>query len=318
MANLTSGTSLRQVSSGSNCAELQVELYTGQKFYQGGMICRRSADGYAVVAGTAGTGRVLGVAKADTATCTTSGDTNANLLTGQFVRPVHGSRPPVLADIGKAVYASDDQTISNDAADGPIAGVLTGFEDTTGDAIFLIEPGDAASAGLGSVEIPFTAGILAAGTPMAAFADNASSNPGVTLVDSEAMGIRWNNNASQAAVWTRFIMPRDIDTSKDAKIVIKASKTGATVGDAVTFTLTIFNQAVGALHDADANYGGATSAMTGDATAKTVQEVTRTLTAADLGLAGAPVSISFKPTDGTLGTDDVVMLSMELQYRRKS
>jgi hypothetical protein len=224
----------------------------------------------------------------------------------------------VLADIGKAVYASDDNTISNDPADGPVAGVLTGFEDESGDAIVLIEPPDANAIGLASVRVPLLGSILAAGTPMAAFADNASSNPGVTLVDSEGVGIRWNNNASQTAVWTSFMIPRDCDTSKPAKLVFKASKTGATVGDATTFTVTAFNQATGALHDADANYGGASSAMTGDAAAKTVQEVTRTLAAADLGNPGDNVSLSFKPTDGTLGTDDVVLFGIEFQYRRKS
>lgn len=318
MANLTSGTSLRQVSSGGACSELQVELYAGQKFYQGGMVCRRLADGYAVVASTAGTDRVLGIAKADTATCVASGDTNANLLTGQFVRPCHGSHTPTILDIGKAVYASDDQTISNDPTDGPLAGLLVGFEDGSGDAIFLIEPADAAAMTLAQKEIPIYPSILAAGTPMAAFADNAASAPGITLNNSEAMGIRWNNAASQVAVWTRFTMPLDIDISKDAVLELFASKTGATVGDATTFTVTAFNNAKAALEDADANFGGATSAMTGNATAKTVQRVTLTLAAADLGQPGEPVSLSFKPTDGTLGTDDVILLGMNLRYRAKS
>lgn len=318
MANLTAGTSLRQVSSGGAVSEIQVELYAGQQAWQGAMFCRRTADGYAVRAGTASTGRVLGVAKADSALCVASGDTNVNLLTGQFIRPVHASRPPVLADIGKAVYADDDFVISNDPADGPIAGILTGFEATSGDAIFVIEPADAESSGLGSLSIPFTAGILAAGTPMAAWADDANSAPGVTLTNSEGMGIRWNNNATQVAVFTRFMMPRDIDPSKDAKLVLKAAKTGATVGDATTFTIAIFNNATGALLDADTDYGGATSAMTGDATSKTVQEVTRTLTAADLAVAGDAVTMSFKPTGAVLGTDDVTLFSIELQYRKKS
>lgn len=318
MANLTSGTSLRQVSSGGACSELQVELYAGQKFYQGGMVCRRLADGYAVVASTSGTDRVLGIAKADTATCVASGDTNANLLTGQFVRPCHATHTPTILDIGKAVYASDDQTISNDPTDGPLAGLLTGFEDGSGDAIFLIAPADAQALGLAQKEIPIYPSILAAGTPMAAFADNASSNPGITLNNSEAMGIRWNNNATQTAVWTRFTMPLDIDISKDAILELFVSKTGATLADATTFTITAFNNAKSALEDADANFGGATSAVTGDATAKTVQRITRTLAAADLGQPGEPVSLSFKPTDGTLGTDDIVLLGMNLRYRAKS
>ena len=114
------------------------------------------------------------------------------------------------------------------------------------------------------------------------------------------------------------MIPRDADTSKAATLVFKASKVGATIGDAVKFTVTAFNQATGALHDADANFGGDSSAMTGDATSKTVQSVTLTLAAADLGLPGDNVSLSFKPKDGTLGTDDCVLFGIELQYRKKS
>jgi hypothetical protein len=318
MANLTAGTSLRQVSSGY-VAEHQVELYAGAKIYGGAMVCRRTADGYAVRAGTANTGRVQGVAKADTATCTVSGDTNVNLLTGQFIRPCHATHTPTVADIGKAVYASDDVTISNLASDGPVAGILLGFEDNSGDAIVFIEPPSAGEVGAASKEIVISSAILAAGTPMAAFADNAgASAPGITLADSKSVGLRWNNQATQTAVWLGFSLPYDLDSSKDATIVVTASKTGATAGDATTFTITAFNNSAGALHDADVDFGGATSAMTGNAAAKTVQQVTRTLATADLGSPGDHVSMSIKPTDGTLGTDDVIIESVVLQYRRKS
>lgn len=315
MANLSGTGNIRHV--GHYLTSVQVELYAGAKIYEGAMVCRRIADGYAVRAGTASTGRVQGIAQSTTATCVASGDTNVNLLTGVFVLNVHGSTPPVLADIGKTVYASDDQTVSKVPSDGPVAGTLVGIEDSTGRAFVLVGPEPSAETGFAYVEIPVYPSILAAGTPMAAFADNAASAPGVTLVDSKAMGIRWNNAASQVAVWTRFLLPNDIDTNFDAVLELYASKTGATVGDATTFTVAAFNNALGALHDADTDFGGATSAMTGNATAKTVQKVTRTLALADLGVAGEPVSLSFKPTDGTLGTDDVVLEGMRLKYRRK-
>jgi len=316
MSNLTRAGDIRQIA--SYLADVQVELYAGQKIYEGAMVCRRLSDGYAVIAGTSGTGRVQGVARSTTATCTTSGDTNVNLLVGLFAIAVHGSRPPVLSDIGKTVYASDDNTVSTLPTDGPAAGVLTGFEADTGRALVWISPTDTTDSGWAQKEIPITTAILAAGTPMAAFANQATSDPGVTLVDSEGMGIRWNNAASQIAVWTRFTMPIDIDPNEDAILELYASKTGATLADATKFTITAFNNALGALHDGDADFGGDTSAMTGDATAKTVQKVTLTLTAANLGLAGEPVSLSFKPKDGTLGTDDAVLFGMNLKYRKKA
>jgi hypothetical protein len=100
---------------------------------------------------------------------------------------------------------------------------------------------------------------------------------------------------------------------------VVASKTGATVGDATTFTIAAFFHPVGALRDADANAGGASSAMTGNATSKTVQRVTRTIAATDIPNKSATdpcpaLSLSVKPTDGTLGTDDVTIHQILIEY----
>jgi len=168
------------------------------------------------------------------------------------------------------------------------------------------------------VNCPLGGAILAAGTPMAAWADNAASNPGITLANSEAVGLRWNNNGTQTAVWLPPIaLPQDLDDTAAVVVHIAASKTGATVGDATTFTIAAFFQEIGALHDADSDCGGASSAMTGDATAKTVQEVTLTLAAGDVPAAPCVLSMSIKPTDGTLGTDDVIVHSVWLEYKKK-
>lgn len=171
----------------------------------------------------------------------------------------------------------------------------------------------------GFINIPLTGAILAAGTPMAAFADNAgASAPGITLANSKVVGLRWNNNESQTAVWLGSIpIPADFDITADAVLNVLASKTGATSGDATTFTIAAFNNASGALHDADSDFGGATSAMTGNATAKTIQKVTRTLALADLASNPNAISMSIKPTDGTLGTDDVIVHAVYLEYKRK-
>jgi hypothetical protein len=97
---------------------------------------------------------------------------------------------------------------------------------------------------------------------------------------------------------------------------VLASKSGATSGDAVTFTVTAFNQPSGALHDADADFGGTSSAMVGTATAKTVQLCTLTLASANLADSPANTSLSIKPTGGLLGTDDVTIHALWLEYER--
>ena len=170
------------------------------------------------------------------------------------------------------------------------------------------------------VPVRLFGGILAAGTPMAAFADNASSNPGVTLANSKALGLRWNNNATQTAVWAEPIeIPYEADVSADATLRILCSKVGATVGDATTFTITAFAGTVGQLHDADADFGGTSSAITGDAATKTIQQSTLTLAAANLAALAAPafLSLSIKPSDGTLGTDDVIVHAVFIEFKRK-
>lgn len=157
---------------------------------------------------------------------------------------------------------------------------------------------------------------LSTGAPLAAFADGASATPGLARDNSKAVGIRWNNHATPSAVYTQVTMPGDRQPGTAMTLNIVASKSGATLADAVTFTVSAFNQVVGALQDADADFGGASGAMTGNATAKTVQRVTRTLASADLADAPNCVSLGFKPTDGTLGTDDVTVHAVFIEYTR--
>jgi autotransporter translocation and assembly factor TamB len=78
--------------------------------------------------------------------------------------------------------------------------------------------------------------------------------------------------------------------------------------------------ATGALRDADADAGGATTAMAGAATSKTVQHVTRTIAAADIpnptALLPAVMGLTIKPTATLLGTDDVSIHRVWLEYTK--
>lgn len=168
----------------------------------------------------------------------------------------------------------------------------------------------------GSKDLPLGLWQEQDGTALADF--TGTSNPPGYSAGDESFGIRWNNDAAPDPITTSFTMPRDIDTVYPAILRIRAAKTGATGGDAVTWLVEAFNNALAALYDADADYGGTSSAMTGAATAKTVQESTLVLAAADLGNAGDTVVLTIQPTDGTLGTDDVILLSVELDYVRKN
>lgn len=168
----------------------------------------------------------------------------------------------------------------------------------------------------GVIELPVSAFRLATGAPLAVFADGASAVPGTEYTASEAETIRWNNHATPNAVLTSRQMPPDLDITANATLVIHASKIGATGGDLPTFLVTAFNQVVGALHDADANFGGTSGAMTNAAT-KTIQSVSLTLALANLAAFPARTTLTIKPTDGTLGTDDLVFHGAHILYTKK-
>lgn len=167
----------------------------------------------------------------------------------------------------------------------------------------------------GIIQIPMPV-ITDAGVALAAFVDGDSATPGY-CVTAKGLGIRWNNHATPGAVAAKVPVPPDADVAANMVLHILAAKTGATPGDATAFTVAAYNNDVGALYDADDTFGGDTSAMDADATAKTVQEVTLTLAPAGLTAYPAAIELTIKPKDNTLGTDDVIMLAAWIEYKKK-
>lgn len=167
----------------------------------------------------------------------------------------------------------------------------------------------------GIINIPMPV-ITNAGVALAAFSDGESATPGF-CVTAKGLGIRWNDHATPTPVGTKVMIPPDMDVTANAVLHILAAKVGATVGDATKFTVEAFNNVVDALYDDDDDFGGDTDAMTGDATSKTVQHVTRTLALANLAAYPAAMELTIQPKDGTLGTDDVILLSAWIEYQKK-
>ncbi len=167
----------------------------------------------------------------------------------------------------------------------------------------------------GIINIPMPV-ITDAGVALAAFVSADEATMGY-CVTAKGLGIRWNNHATPGAVGAKVIVPPDADVTANMVLHILAAKTGATVGDATKFTVAAYNNVVDAAYDADATFGGDTSAMVGDATAKDVQEVTLALALANLAAYPAAIELTIKPKDGTLGTDDVIMLAAWIEYKKK-
>ncbi|MEO7329932.1 MAG: hypothetical protein ABI193_15245 [Minicystis sp.] len=158
---------------------------------------------------------------------------------------------------------------------------------------------------------------VATGALLIVFADGASSVPGTQVANSKAAAVRWNNHATPAAILQTIAMPQDLDDTAAVTFHALVSKSGATLADATKLTVGAFEQTVAALHDADTDFGGDTSAVVGDATAKTVTEVTLTLAAADVHAAPSAMTFTIKPKAGTLGTDDLFLHAAWLEYKPK-
>lgn len=225
---------------------------------------------------------------------------------------------------GDDMFVVDNQTISTDSSNGTrgSAGKCTEVRTMPAGSKCFIEMGPtvAKNSGTGSVAsvlIPLNTFHLSTGAPMAVFADAASPTFGLTVLGSESLAIRWNNDAAPGTAFCSVAVPRDLDESRDAVLEFLVSKSGATLADATTLTVTAFVVAVGDLYDADADAGGVTGAVVGNAVAKTTALLTRTLAAADIPSGARTLTFSVKPTAGTLGTDDFFIHEARLRFVRK-
>jgi len=223
-------------------------------------------------------------------------------------------------DIEPAIRQADVATHIADSSGAHAASAISitdagTFTDQTEAEAALQEIYQALLTAKGIIPIPMPV-ITDAGAALAAFSNGDSTVPGY-CVTAKGLGIRWNNHATPGAVGAKVMVPPDMDVTANAVLHILAAKTGATAGDAVKFTVAAYNNDVGAAYDADNTFGGDTGAMTGDATAKDVQEVTLTLALANLTAYPAAIELTIKPKDGTLGTDDVIMLAAWIEYKKK-
>lgn len=158
---------------------------------------------------------------------------------------------------------------------------------------------------------------IATGAKLAVFSNGVSTTPGTQFTDSKTTAVRWNNDAAPGAIALTVPYPADLNDAADVVFHALVSKVGATLADATKLTVGAFEIVPGALHDADADFGGDTNAVVGDATSKTVTELTLTLALANVHAYPAALCLTIKPKAGTLGTDDLLLHSAWLEYKAK-
>lgn len=298
-------------------------------------------NGRAVPAGTIASGALVGIGKASATFDNTGGDAgdmDVQVEYGVFgyFSAAGGGDDIAADDVRKTAFLVDNQTValtSNAGARG-IAGIITEVRDglvwvyqgphVAGlIAIAASEVSDVDSLQADAVtanaimRIPLTSFLDADGDPLAKFVSAGSPTFGFNLADSEALNLRWNNDATPGTALCQIALPPDLDDTAAAQLEFLCSKSGATVGDATTLTITAFIIAAGDLHDADANAGGVTGALVGNAAAKTTALLSLTIAAADIPASARSMTFTVTPTAGTLGTDDLMIHDVRLRYKRK-
>lgn len=290
-----------------------------------GTIVTADANGRADVP-TAGQD-AMGIACADYVNATGSNDAfDVEVDTGVFSLGVTGTAPK---GIGEVLFVVDNQTVSLDSSGGTrgVAGYCVGVDDD-GQARVLMGPqfsaayadvsatdtiANAASAkvdNLAVVEMPVPLGSFrkADGSAVAAFANGSAD--GFNLTDSEAFGIRWNDDIF-TAFWADIRVPSDLDETAAVELHFLVSKIGSTDTTAV-LTVSCFRNRPGGLHDAGSDLGGNTSAI--NSATKTVVDKSVTLTASGVA-AGDNLSFSVVPS-AALDDDDLLLLACYLKYTR--
>lgn len=355
MSNATTNMKLRPYGKGGREVHLPVD--GGAHILEGTLVSQLASTAMLVPGSTSSSGAAVGVAAMEVDnTAGSDGDLRCKVLMDQIFVFANGLTTDACSEatpMFAVVYMGDDHTIFDNDASGTLkpAGRFMGMEPdgrvrvfvgmanlgdslADADAVAIADAGlfttatDAEGAlqevyqGLLSVQktiqVPLGGAIdIATGALLAVFADATGTTPGTQFTNSKTAGIRWNNDAAPGAIAVNVAMPQDLDDTANMTFHALVSKTGATVGDATALTIGAFEIVPAALHDADADFGGDTNAVVGNATAKTVTELIATFTAANVHAAPEAICLTIKPKAGTLGTDDLVLHACWLEYKAK-
>jgi hypothetical protein len=227
----------------------------------------------------------------------------------------YGIHEFVIADAdvlpGDIVYVVDNQTLTKDAIlGGCVAGT---FHESASDGkkyanISTLVPAVMGSLQEGRLEVLPSDLRQASGVTAIAFVDGSVDG----IVVNEGVMHRWNV-ASTNARWATFMLPPDLDDARDIVVHALCSREGS-ADTTAALTVGAFFQTVAAAYTADADAGGASSAVSAATTV--VQEVTRTIAAADVPAGPCVLNLSLVPT-AALDADDLNLHALWVTFTRK-
>lgn len=143
------------------------------------------------------------------------------------------------------------------------------------------------------------------GTALTTF--SAGATPGYQQLSNKEVVLAWDGNASPGAAACTICMPQDLDDSANVVVHYLAKMAGATDTPVVAMEA-YFNAA-------DTDCAGTDDEVDGGTT---LTEYTMTIAAADVPASPSALTIVWTPTAGQMGTDELHVYGVWIEYTRKT
>jgi hypothetical protein len=158
------------------------------------------------------------------------------------------------------------------------------------------------------IPIPLGSLTLEDGTAIGKFSDGDSATPGLSQESNKEVVLRWNNHGTPGKVAAAGIaLPPDLDAASDVVIHWRAKMSGT------TDTPTLEHECY--LGAGDTDCAGTDDEVDGGAT---LTEYTATIAASNVGGSPEELTLLFGPKASELGTDDLLVYSVWIEYTGKT
>lgn len=307
------------------------------KIYDGSLVCVTGAGGYAIPAADAAGNIFVGMALryVDNSAGADGAKTVRVRRMGVFE---FNASSITQAMVGDLMYVVDDQTFDETSPGNSIpCGVLVKYVSATkgwidiaqgvrigaaiaATAISIADAGGYFAANnaetvlqeVGAEMAVYNKGViqpsvmtLEDGTALTTY--TADPTPGWAQLANKELVLKWGSHATPGKIAAKFLLPDDIDETAD--VVVHALVAMSAANDTPELTHEAY------IGKGDTDCAGADPEVTGGIA---LTEYTMTIAAADVPAGPAPLSIILNPKDGELGTDDLYLYDLWVEYTKKT
>lgn len=153
------------------------------------------------------------------------------------------------------------------------------------------------------ISVPLMSLVEADTTALIAFGDGDSATPGFSVEGNGEFALRWNNHATPDPVAFSIPLPPDLNAGAAVVVHVLAKMSGTTDNPDLV-TTAYFNAGDTDCAGADAEVNGGT----------TLTDYTNTIALADVPAPPGCLTVTFQPEDGAIGTDDLLVFGVWVEY----